>query len=326
MAAIVMHYGFDESGTFNFRNDGFDSSLVAAVACPDSILGPLEQCVKALRQEAGADELHAHVMATESKDLLLRTCGTLASFDICWRAVYTDTRVMPPAQQDHFRGRQVEAIEGGIAASVTLTQVQSAEAQQTLKRVRHATRVRVAEYLEFLVLFPRVVGDIIAASITAFQDESWAADFADLRFTSDAKLTGKLSMGEKTLNQALPRFLANDDRFTLPIPARWGPNHPFTANHSDPELGGITVPAVLGDGIDFVDSKSSVIVQVADVIAFVARSATDRPGDEVAQRCYRMLRRRGSCIDALETLSPVRIFSDRLGPDADPGWYEHLAA
>jgi len=323
-----MHYGFDESGTFNFRNDRFDSSLVAAVACPDSILGSLEQCVEALRQEAGADELHAHVMATKSKDLLLRTCGTLASFDICWRAVYTDSRVMSPAQQDHFRRRQVEAIEKGIAASVTLTQdpAQNAEAQQTLKRVRHATRVCVAEYLEFLILFPRVVGDIIAASITAFQDERWAADFAHLRFTSDAKLAGKLSMGEKTLNQALPRFLANDDRFTLPIAARWGPNHPFKTNHTDPTLGVITVPAVLGDGNDFVDSKSSAIVQVADIVAFVARNATDRPDDEFAQRCYRMLRRRGSCIDALETLYPVRVFSDRLGRDPDPAWYEHLAA
>lgn len=323
-----MHYGFDESGSFNFGGNRFDSSLVAAVACPDSVLGSLTHCLDALRQEVRTEELHAHELARDSKDVLLRTCGTLASFDICWRAVYTDTRVMPPTQQEQFRSRQVEAIEKSIATSTTLTQdpFRRAEAQQTLNRVRYASRVSIAEYLEFLVLFPRAVGDILAASLLAFQDTRWAHDLAVLRFTADAKLAGKLSMGEKTLNKVLPGFLANDDRFTLPIPARWGPDHPFEANHRDPVSGVITVPALLGAGIDFVDSKSSVIVQVADIVAFVVRDATDHPNDEFAQRCYRMLRRRGSRIDTLETLLPMRIFSDRLGPEADSSWYEHLAA
>jgi len=315
MAPTTMHFGFDESGTFTFPHDGFDSSIVAAVACPDSVVAVLEQCVEPLRREANDVELHAWKMSDE---LLRRTCGLLGSVDICWRAVYTDTRLMPPAQQDDFRRRQVEKIEAGIAASMALGNdpVLAAQALQTLNRIRYATRVGVAEYLEFLVLFPRLIGDILAASLLAYQDPCWAPDFAALRFFSDAKLEDKLSKGEKTLENALPPMLANNDAFTLPVPAHWGREHPFNDRHRDETTGTITVPAILGEGLRFVDSKESVIVQVADVVAHVARRAARDPGDEVAQRCYRLLRRRGSCV---ATPAPIRIFSDRLGPVGDRG-------
>jgi Protein of unknown function (DUF3800) len=317
-----MHYGFDESGTFAFADDRFDSSAVAAVACPDSIVDQLEQCVEVLRREASTDELHASTMPD---DLLSRTCGLLGGFDICWRAVYTDNRLMPQTQQDDFRRRQVKKIENAIATSTTLADdlERQAEALQMLKRVCHATRVSGAEYLEFLVLFPRLVGDILDASLLAFQDARWASDFERLRFTSDAKLRGKLSMGEKTLAQALPRILANNNEFTLPVPSHWGPRHPFIASHRDGSLETITVSAALREGLRFVDSKESLLVQVADVVVHVAKRATDDPTDKMAQRCYRLLRRRGSCV---ATPAPVRIFSDRLGSDGNPAWYAHLCA
>src|SRR4051794_249862 len=108
MDPVPMHYGFDESGAFAFTDERFDSSAVAAVACPDSVIAPLEQCVTDLRLEASSGELHAWTM---SDALLARTCGVLGAFDISWRAIYTDNRLMPRAQQDDFRRRQVEKIE-----------------------------------------------------------------------------------------------------------------------------------------------------------------------------------------------------------------------
>jgi hypothetical protein len=322
MTPIRMHYGFDESGSFAFAHDGFDSVAIAAVACPDSVVPSLEQCVTDLLRGTSDDELHASGMDDAT---LARTCGLIGAFDVSWRAIYTDTRLMPRAQQDAFRRRQVETMDKAIEASSILKEdpKSKAEAVQTLNRIRLATRVCDADYLEFLVLFPRLIGDIIDASLLTFRCTRWAADLGDLKFFSDAKLKGKLSMGEKTLAKALPRIIANNDKFTLPVPAEWRDDHDFNVSHRDPETGSITVPALLGDGLNFVDSKSSLVVQVADVIAYVAKRATDDHADEVAQRCYRLLRRRGSCV---ATPAPVRIFSDRLGPDGDPGWYEHLCA
>lgn len=315
-----MRYGFDESGTFNFPVAGFDSCAVAAVACPGAALIHLASEFARLCGTHRLDEIHATRMG---RDAVLEACAVIGTSDALWAAVYTDSRLLPPDQQEDFRLRQVAKADQGIAKSATLADDPElmAEALQTRKRIHLASRVKPAEYLEFLVLFPRAIGDILAGSLRAYRDRRWARDFEQLDFECDRKLTTKLSMGEKTLCAALPRFLANNDQFVLDVPTEWDPAHPFFARHRDPDTQTITVPRILGPGIDFVDSKASVVVQAADVIAHVVRRATASPDDANAQHAYRLLRRRGYST----LLTPVRIFSDRLGPSGDPSWFAHLA-
>jgi hypothetical protein len=314
-----MRYAFDESGTFVFPTSGFDSCAVGAVACPDSALPFLETEFARLRTEHGLVEIHAAEMTPAA---LHAVCALLGASDVLWAAVYTDSRLLPVAQQEDFRRRQVDKADEGISKSQTLVddEERMADALRTRNRMRLSTRVGIAEYLEFLMLFPRAIGDILAGSLGAFRGARWDAEFSQLRFESDRKLKTKLSMGEKTLNAALPRFLANNDQFVLDIPAEWGNAHSFIATHRDPTTATITVPRILGAGIEFVDSTSSSPVQAADVVAHVARRATGDPTDVVAQDAYRLLRRRG--FSTMRT--PVRIFSDRLGPSGQASWYTHL--
>jgi hypothetical protein len=314
-----MRFAFDESGTFQFPRSGFDSCSIGAVACPDSSLDHIGRELRRLRRLSELDEIHAKELPGK---ILHEVCGILGASDILWAAVYTDSRVFPLAQQADFRRRQVEKADEGIAASVSLAgdPERTRIALQTRNRIFHDTRVTAQEYLEFLVLFPRALGDILVGALRAYRDLSWTTDFAHLHFESDRKLTSKLSMGEKTLTAALPVFLANNDQFTLPIPAEWPPDHAFLREHYDATRQSVTVPRVLGDGIDFVDSKTSTLVQVADVVAHVTRRAAGDPSDSRAQDAYRLLRRRGYSTAA----TPIRIFSDRLGPTADPRWFTHL--
>lgn len=315
-----MRIGFDESGTFAFGDGEFDSGSIGAVACPDSALAYLESEFARIGRENDVDEIHASKLPPE---VLYEVCAVIGASDAVWAAVYTDSRLLPSEQQEDFRRRQVEKADEGIAASVTLADdpERMRDARRTRDRILYATRVTPQEYLEFLVLFPRALGDILAGSLRTYRDRRWAPDLAELRFESDRKLTRKLSMGEKTLADALPRFLANNGQFVLDIPAEWSWDHPFLHRHRDPATGTITVPRILGDGIDFVDSKASTIVQAADVVAHVTRRAAVGHGDHEAVHAYRLLRRRGYAT----TLTPIRIFSDRLGPAADPHWFSHLA-
>jgi hypothetical protein len=315
-----MRFAFDESGTFVFPESGFDSCSIGAVACPDSALAHLEYEFGRLRHENALDEIHAKELHA---DALREVCAIIGASDLLWAAVYTDSRIFPIDQQFDFRRRQVEKADEGIAASVTLADEPTlmSEAQRTRNRITHPTRVTPQEYLEFLALFPRALGDILSGSLRAFHDSRWEADFARIGFESDRKLTSKLSMGEKTLAAALPRFLANNDQFVLDVPAHWGPDHAFWQQHYDPVREAITVPRVLGDGINFVDSETSTPIQAADVIAHVIRRAASDPCDREAQHDYRLVRRRGYSTN----LTPIRIFRDRLGPEADPLWFAHLA-
>lgn len=308
-----MRYGFDESGGFAFPTSGFDSCAVGAVACPDSALSFLEAEFARLCGAWGYDEIHAAAMTPAQ---LHKVSAVIGVSDVVWAAVYTDTRLLPIAQQEDFRRRQVDVADRGIANSATLAddERRKAQAQQTRNRIKHATRVGAGEYLEFLMLLPRAIGDILAGSLRAHRDARWGADLAHLRFESDRKLTSKLSMGEKTLAAALPYFMANNDQFTLDIPATWSDAHPFLTNHRDATLGTITVARILGPGIEFVDSASSPMVQAADVIAHVARRAAAEAADTAAQTAYRLMRRRGFCT----ALTPIRIFSLAIVSDRTP--------
>jgi hypothetical protein len=302
-----------------FPPSGFDSCAIGAVACPDSALPFLEGEFARLCALHRLVEIRAADMTPTS---LRDVCVVLGASDVLWAAVYTDSRLLPVAQQEDFRRRQVKKADDGISKSQTLADDDElmADALRTRNRIRLSTRVGIAEYLEFLILFPRAIGDILAASLRAFRSARWEADFSQLRFESDRKLKTKLSMGEKTLAAALPRFLANNDQFILDIPGEWNHAHAFIAAHRDPTTTKISVPRILGAGIEFVDSASSVPVQVADVVAHVVRRATSNPTDLVAQDAYQLLRRRGFST----TRTPVRIFSDRKGPSGREHWYAHL--
>lgn len=172
----AMRYAFDESGTFVFPAAGFDSCALGAVACPDSALPFLDTEFARVRAEHNLAEIHGVEMTPTA---LHAVCALVGASDILWAAVYTDSRLLPLPQQEDFRRRQVQKADEGISNSKILADddERMAEAVRTRNRIRLSTRVGIAEYLEFLILFPRAVGDILAGSLRAFCSVRWDATF-----------------------------------------------------------------------------------------------------------------------------------------------------
>lgn len=313
-----MQFGFDESGDFNFDSLGFDSACVAGVVGPGSVLAPLGKTLRGLAAGWGLEEIHAKQL---DDGQLVEVCGVIGAGDVTWVAVYTDSRIFPTSQQLAWRTRQQTEAEAGIARAKTFRNDKQRQQQvYTMRgRMQHETRVGTPDYLEYMVLFPRVIGDAIQAAVSVFRDARWAPEFHKLIFESDAKLPQKTSAAEKTLDVALRYIMVGDRRFVLDVPAEWGPSHPFFASHASP-TGGVSVPAVLGEGIRFVDSKTSAAVQLADVVASVVRRAVGNPQDALAQRCLGLMWRRRFANDG----DGLRLFFDRQGPAPDPDHYAHL--
>jgi hypothetical protein len=313
-----MRLGFDESGSFDFSSRGLEAAAVVGAICPDSLVPSLARQFDALRSAWQLEELHA---ARMTPDQLVEICALIGASETIWFAAYTDNRLFPLSQQLDWRQRQQARAEVAIARSTTLSDDPTRE--QTVAtmrgRLEHSTRVSTAEYLEFIVLFPTVVGRSIQAAITRYQSLAYANDFAAFRFEFDGKLRGKMSAGEKTMATALRYILVGDERFALDLPL-WPDDHPCFVNHAISGPRSIAAHEVLRD-LRFPDSADSELVQMADVIAHVVRRAASNPADTVAQRCWKLLRRRAFVHDG----RPLHVFSDRQGPKVKESDYAHLS-
>lgn len=312
-----MRLGFDESGDFDFSQPGLSSAAVAGVVCPDSLLRTVATQLGALRSTWGLAELHASELVPQR---LVEVCALIGGSETTWAASYTDSRLFPVSQQLDWRDRQQAKAEAAIVRSETLPD--DDERRQTVEtmrgRLEHTTRLSTVEYLEFMVLFPTVVGTGIQAAISVYRDLVYAKDFSDFVLEFDSKLPGKRSSGEKTMATALRYILVGDERFALEIPA-WPDDHPCFVNHPGGGPRSIAAREVLRD-LRFPDSSESDLVQLADVVAHVVRRAATNPADAIAQRCWALIRRRGFARGA----TPLHIFSDQEGPQVDPVYYEHL--
>jgi hypothetical protein len=312
-----MRLGFDESGDFSFDKPGLSAGVVAGVVCPDSLEYVVAAQMDMWRSTWGMRELHAAKMMPSQ---LVDVCAWIGASPLTWVATYTDSRLFPFAQQLDWRARQQAKAEAAIAASRTLPNddVRRSTVATMRGRLEHDSRVTTSEYLEFLILYPAVVGKAVQAAIAVYQDEAYAADFYGFVLEFDGKLRGKRSRAEKTMVTALRYILVGDDRFALDLPP-WPDDHPCFVNHPGGTPRSIAVTEVLRD-LQFPDSSDSNLVQLADVIANLLRRAGVDPRDALAQRCWTLLRRRGFVRDDVR----LHLFRDRKGPVVNPAHYAHL--
>jgi hypothetical protein len=298
-----MHCFFDESGDFGFPPDRFDCYTQAAVICPDSYLPDLREFVAGRYAHWGVRELHASELSPGRR---LRLCRFIAQSPLQFAVQATDTELADRPSLGRWRKMQskllIENLEwyraqGGSAESAEHWMIANA------KKVSLPSRISDSEFLQAILLVD-LVHTALQKSLFLYVDPEWHKDFERFAFVADGKLPGKLGAGEKFLSQMLVPMLGSNARFTLDLVDLWkdnDPPHPFIANFRRP--GGwsgarrahvredvIDLSAIFEEGVRFEESHDHPGLQIADLVAYVARNAVLRPSDTHAQLAYDLIR------------------------------------
>lgn len=298
-----MHCFFDESGDFGFPLHRFDCYTQAAVICPDSYLSELQEFVSDRQARWEVSELHA---AELNPGRRLRLCRFIAQSSLQLVVQATDTQLSNRAALARWRRQQSKILlnnlkwyraQGGSAESIESWMIASA------KKVNLPTRISDSEFLQ-ATLMVDLIFSTLQKSVLYYLGPEWREDFERFAFIADAKLPGKLGAGEKFLSAALVPFLGSNARFRLEMVDLWkdnDPPHPFIANFERP--GGwsgarrahvsedvIDITAIFEEGLRFEQSHQHPGLQMADLVAYVARSAVLRPSDQQAQLAYDLIR------------------------------------
>jgi hypothetical protein len=314
-----VHCFFDESGDFGFPADRFDCYTQAAVICPDSYLSELQEFVAGRHARWGVSELHAAELSPGQR---LRLCRFIAQSSLQLVVQATDTQLADRASLGRWRKLQSKGLiknlewyraQGGKAESIESWMTASA------KKVSLPTRISDSEFLQ-ATLMVDLIHAALQKSLIYFSGPEWREDFVRFAFVVDAKIPGKLGAGEKFVSQALVPILGSNRRFTLGMSDLWkdnDPPHPFIANFE--RAGGwsgvrrahviedaIDISAIFEEGVRFEQSHDHPGLQMADLAAYVARSAVLRPSDERAQLAYDLIRPRLRTLDG-STIRLVRL-------------------
>jgi len=222
-----VHLYTDESGDFLLPDDRFDCYSQAVVLCPDSCLGHVGDFVSGCCKRWGLEELHAHQM---TEQMLLEVCEFFPKSGCSLLAMVTDTELV--SADDIFRFRLAQAAanrrgldryhsEGGQSEEI------AAFTDRNIKRVGLEAQIPDGQFIQaqFLVL---LLGRGIQKAVLWYQAEEWDEDLGRFTFVADRKLPGKLSMGEKYLDDVIVPALASREG-ALDVPEAWHerPDHPF---------------------------------------------------------------------------------------------------
>jgi hypothetical protein len=123
------------------------------------------------------------------------------------------------------------------------------------------------------------------------------------------------------LKDLLKPTLASRELALVP-PRRSGLGQPLFAKHVDEKGRRGNLLSLVGDRIKYVDSTSSPLCQLADLLAWVVRRGAANPEDELGARLHRLFRPRQH---GIEGARGVRIMSMRSVPD-HVGGYDHVAS
>ena len=209
---------------------------------------------------------------------------------------------------DDLTGEEVEQIEDEL--------VDQASAARTIEELQ--AEIVTLTGLEQLYVIPRVVGDAVQAAIDVHDGPPWDDEFDALTITID---DSSAKDAKAQLKDLLKPTLASRELALVP-PRRSGLNHPLFAKHVDEKGRRGNLLSLVGDRIGYVDSTSSPLCQLADLLAWVVRRRAANAEDELAARLYRLVRPRQH---GIEGARGVRIMSMRSVPD-QVGGYDHVAA
>jgi hypothetical protein len=292
---------FDESGDFSFPRVRFDCYTQAAVVCPDSYLAELSRYVQGRQGRWSVDELHASELSVGKR---LSVCRFIAGSPMELIVQATDTTLLDADMILNWRRRQAATLQKNLA-TYREQGGQASDAEEVLnaltKRSSLPTRISDVEFVQAILLVDLTFA-ALQKSVIWFTGDLWREDFRSYHFIYDGKLPGKLGAGEKLLREIIVPVLGSNDRFRLDIADVWKhqqPPHPFIARFEREggwsvdrryEGAGIDVNLIFEHGLTFEQSNASPGVQIADVVAYVARQAVLEPTDPQAQLAYDLIR------------------------------------
>jgi Protein of unknown function (DUF3800) len=304
----AVRFYFDESGDFAFPSDGFDCYTMAGVVCPESFESDLGEFVQGRHERWSVAELHAAKLTAGQR---LNICRFIAQSPLQLVAYATDTVMVDRAAIARWRVGQAKANVRNLA-KYRAQGGQSKEIEEWMevrgKRVSLASRISDAELFQAILLLG-LTHAALQKSLIFYLGKAWNADFTEFRFIYDGKLPNKLGAGEKYLRDTTVPSLGSDRKYSLDLVDVWknqDPPHPFIARferHGGWAAGEHVTDDVLDlklifeHGLQFEDSRSHPGLQIADVVANVARRAVLNPDEWQTRASFDLLRDKMRYVD-----------------------------
>lgn len=316
-----MRITIDTSGPFDVAgNSPGNPGVAAAVVVSERHAGEVETDLRRFAAEFGVDELHAVDLSIDQLVVLANWTGRDSR--LVWTAALTDAALFPADQLDDWRERQASELEEAVARArpERVAEVLAGKpVDWHLRRLRAGTKTSlpIAHFVEHFFVIPRVVSDAVQAAIDVHDGPEWGDEFDALAIAIDDSSAPDAKAQVKDL---LKPTLASRELALVP-PRFSGLDHPLFVKHVDDDGRRGNLLSLIGDRIDYVDSKSSPLCQLADLLAWVVRRHAANPQDELAARLYRLVRPRQH---GIEGARGVRIMSMRSVPDP-VGGYDHVA-
>lgn len=303
-----MKYYFDESGTFrpSASTDAFGLGIVVGIAIPDDLEASLFQCVQdLLRTVVGSrcdGEVKGSHLSLESRTAFSKFLSARAAVLVCPSVL--DLRLPPELDVSEGLAQKIFDV-----SRLCKHASQRAELELLSKQVRNLSKEQILR----LVTWSRSARRSIQDSIIYFCEATPTCRWSSVKFAFDAVQTRPGSREEKVLHAMLPNWTVSatlTDPITL-IEEIHDELHPLVQNYCVDA--GVDVGKMFKGNLEFLSSKQSIGVQIADIAAAVIRCAMSPEAvDEDIRNYARLMTRtlRGG-------LDCVGIFSIDVPPVAD---------
>jgi hypothetical protein len=315
-----MLIGVDFSGPSNPARPPGEPLVGAAIVVPDRVREDLSLYVADCCERWQIDELHAVHLNQEQ---LIEVCAWLSFQDeIVWTAVLTDSAMFPAEGLASWREEQAEQLRKAAART------QEAELRVVLsnkdldwhfKRLLpgFGSSLPAPQFIEYMFLLPRLIGDAVQACLDVFDGPGWGDEFEHVAISID----DSSNSAAKTQTRDLLKLMLAGPQLGLAPPATGGDQHPLFSKHRrDGRTGDLR--SLIGDRIEFVDSKTEPLCQLADVLAWASRRHAANRSDPLGRDLIDKLRRRQHGIDGLRRIRPMY---RRGAPESAATPYAHIA-
>ncbi len=308
-----MIYATDESGSFALQRTSFECSVLTTLVCPPSLRPVLAAFVQTHCASWEVSELHASKLdADQRREVAI----FLANQELIWTATVIDNEIFPGAEVEPWRDEQVSIFEKTWQASQERGSTHPAYAGRG-DEVRRLLRRGASSpsFVEYGIVMPRHVHDAVQASISRYRGRHWRQDWCSPQLLFDAKDR----YGERLLTSILFPILATD-AMALDLPVDYQQaGHPLLTTHGSSNSG-IDLVSFF-DGLPrFPESHAEPLIQLVDVIGWIAQRHLRFPDDDDASDAYRILRRRQFSTDIWR----FRFFARRGVDKAGLRRYAHL--
>lgn len=274
--------GVDASGKFE-TGSGFEPATVGAAVAPEYACDEVAEWIRQAAMRWGRDdlkELHAADLDWTGR---LEACEMLAARDdVRLAVVATDQLLLGSAEAValHRRRQRDHAI-----AQPDPGTTEGKERLDALSSLLGNPRFLDHEYVLAAVL-PLVVIMALQQALCYFRLDDWRGEMDQIKLLIDEETPKTVRY---CVNSLLP-VLGGDPRFSVVIPDVWRerPIHPLLARALHPDGDGLRPQELLPE-VAWVPSIGNVIVQLADMAAWVVRRAVVAPHEDVAQRCFELL-------------------------------------